>query len=84
MYHARNININKFKSGDKIPLEVFIGDETYHLNLRYLKKENIKTQHGRFRAIKFKMLLIKGNIFTESENIYVWMIDGLNQLIVRG
>lgn len=67
IYYARNINFNKYKVGDKIPFDMFLDDEIYHLYIRYLGKEKIKTRYGKFHAIKFKPLLIKGTIFEGGE-----------------
>ncbi len=83
MYYARNINWNKYKVGDKIPFDMFLDDEVYHLYIRYLGKEKIKTQYGRFNAIKFKPLLIKGTIFDGGEKLTAWVSDDPNHLILR-
>ena len=64
VYYARNINFDKYKPGDKIPFDMFLDDEIFHLYIRYLGKEKIKTRYGgKFHAIKFKPLLLKGTIF---------------------
>lgn len=68
MYYARNINFDKFKPGDKIPFDMYLDDEVYHLYIRYIGKETVKTRYGKFRAIKFKPLLIKGTMFQGREN----------------
>jgi len=83
VYYARNIDFNKFKPGDKIPFDMFLDDEIYHLYLRYEGKENVKTKYGKFRAIKFKPLLIKGTIFQGGENMNVWVSDDANHLLLR-
>lgn len=83
VYYARNINFNKYKPGDKIPFDMFLDDEIYHLYLRYEGKENVKTKYGKFRAIKFKPLLIKGTIFQGGENMNVWVSDDANHLLLR-
>ena len=83
MYYARNINFNKYKPGDKIPFDMFLDDEVYHLYLRYIGKENVKTQYGKFRAIKFKPLLIKGTIFEGGEKMTAWLSDDPNHLLLR-
>ena len=31
VYYARNIDFNKYKPGDKIPFDMFLDDEIYHL-----------------------------------------------------
>jgi hypothetical protein len=83
MYYARNINFDKYKAGDKIPFDMFLDDEVYHLYIRYLGKEIIKTRYGKFRAIKFKPLLIKGTIFQGGEKMTAWISDDANHLILR-
>lgn len=83
VYYARNINFSKYKPGDKIPFDMFLDDEIYHLYLRYEGKENIKTKYGKFRAIKFKPLLIKGSIFEGGEKMMVWVSDDPNHLLLR-
>ena len=83
VYYARNINFNKYKPGDKIPFDMFLDDQIYHLYLRYEGKENVKTKYGKFRAIKFKPLLIKGTIFQGGENMNVWVSDDANHLLLR-
>lgn len=82
-YYARNIDFSKFRKGDKIPFDMFLDDEIYHLYLKYEGKENIKTKYGKFRAIKFKPLLIKGSIFEGGEKMTVWVSDDANRLLLR-
>jgi hypothetical protein len=82
-YYARNIDFNKYKPGDKIPFDMFLDNETYHLYLRYEGKENIKTKYGKFHSIKFKPLLIKGSIFQGGEQMNVWVSDDQNHLLLR-
>lgn len=83
VYYARNIDFSKYKPGDKIPFDMFLDDEIYHLYIRYEGKENVKTKYGKFRAIKFKPLLIKGTIFKGGENMNVWVSDDKNHLLLR-
>jgi hypothetical protein len=83
IYYARNIDFNKYKPGDKIPFDMFLDDEVYHLYIRYLGKEKIKTKYGKFRAIKFKPLLIKGTIFEGGEGMNAWVSDDPNHLLLR-
>ena len=83
MYYARNINFNKYKPGDKIPFDMFLDDEIYHLYIRYMGKEKVKTKYGRFNAIKFKPLLVKGTIFEGGEKMTAWVSDDPNHLLLR-
>jgi len=82
-YYARNINFNSYKPGDKIPFDMFLDDQVYHLYLRYLGKETIRTRYGKFKSIKFKPLLIKGTMFEGGEKMDIWVSDDPNHLVLR-
>ena len=83
IFYARNINFTKYKVDDKIPFTMFLDNEVYNLYIRYLGKETIKTKYGRFKAIKFKPLLVKGTIFEGGEKMLVWVSDDANHLPLR-
>jgi hypothetical protein len=83
IYYARNIDFEKFKSGDKIPFTLFLDKELFAMYIRYLGKETIKTKYGKFKAIKFKPLLIKGTIFEGGEKMTVWISDDHNKIPLR-
>lgn len=83
VYYARNINFDKYKAEDKIPFDMFLDDEVFHLYIRYMGKEKIKTRYGKFNAIKIKPLLIKGTIFEGGEKMTAWLSDDPNHLLLR-
>jgi hypothetical protein len=83
IYYARNIDFNKYKPGDKIPFNMFLDNEVYNLYIRYEGKEIVKTKYGKFHAIKFKPLLIKGTIFEGGEKMTVWVSDDPNHFPLR-
>jgi hypothetical protein len=83
VYFARNINYNKFQVNDKIPFSMFLDDKVHSLFVRYVGKEEIKTKFGKFRAIKLKPLLIKGNMFEGGEKMTLWVSDDENHIPLR-
>jgi hypothetical protein len=83
IYYARNIDFDRYKPGDKIPFSMFIDNEVYELFIRYLGKEVVKTRYGRYNAIKFRPLLIKGTIFEGGEKMNVWVSDDRNHIPLR-
>ena len=83
MYYARNIDFSKLRPEDKIPFSMFLDNEVYNMYIRYVGKEEIKTRYGKFRAIKIKPLLLKGQIFEGGENMTVWVTDDANRIPVR-
>jgi hypothetical protein len=83
IYYARNIDFSKSKVNDKIPFDMFLDDQVYHLYIRYLGKDKVKTRYGKFNAIKFKPLLIKGTVFEGGEKMTAWVSDDPNHLLLR-
>lgn len=83
IYYSRNIDFDKYKPGDKIPFTLFLDKELFAMYIRYMGKETIKTKYGKFKAIKFKPLLIKGTIFEGGEKMTVWVSDDENKIPVR-
>jgi len=83
VYYARNINFDKYNAGDKIPFTMFLDNENYNLYIKYLGKETVKTKYGKFRAIKFKPLLVKGTLFEGGEKMTVWVSDDPNHIPLR-
>ncbi|MHA4810379.1 DUF3108 domain-containing protein [Flavitalea flava] len=83
VFYARNIDFNHLKTGDKIPFDMFLDRQVYHLYIRYLGKETIRTKYAKFRCIKFKPLLVKGTIFEGGEKMTVWVSDDPNHIALR-
>lgn len=62
---------------------MYLDDEIYHLYIRYMGKEKVKTKYGKFNAIKFKPLLVKGTMFEGGEKMTAWVTDDANRLLLR-
>jgi hypothetical protein len=83
LYYARNINFDKYKPGDKIAFNMFIDNEVFSMYIRYVGRETVKTRYGKFKAIKFKPLLIQGTVFEGGEKMNVWVSDDPNHIPLR-
>jgi hypothetical protein len=83
IYYARNIDFSKYKTDDKIPFKLFLDNQVYDMYIRYMGKETVKTKYGKFKAIKFRPLLIKGTIFSGGEKMTVWVSDDENHIPLR-
>jgi len=83
MYYLRNINYDQYKEGDKIPFNMFLDNKVYNMYIHYIGKETIKTKYGKFKVIKLKPLLLKGNIFDGGEKMTVWITNDSNHIPVR-
>ena len=83
IFYARNINFDHYKKNDTIPFYMFLDRKVWPLHIRYLGKETIRTHYGKFHAIKFRPLLIKGTMFEGGEKMNVWVSDDPNHIALR-
>ena len=83
MYYARNLNFDNIRPGEKIQFSMFLDNTIYPTYVRYIGREIIRTKYGRFHAIKFKPLLIKGTLFEAGEKMTVWVSDDPNHVPLR-
>jgi len=83
IFYARNIDFSRMHPNDTIPFDMFLDRQVYHLYIRYLGKETIRTKYAKFRCIKFRPLLIKGTIFEGGEKMNVWVSDDPNHIALR-
>jgi len=83
IFYARNIDFSKLRTNDRVEFSMFLDNEVFNMYIRYLGKEVIKTKYGKFNAIKFKPLLLKGTIFEGGEQMTVWVTDDANRIPVR-
>jgi len=83
VYYSRNLDFSLYKKNDTIPFTMFLENQVHPLHIRYIGKEEVKTKFGKFRAIKFKPLLVEGTIFEGGENMTVWVSDDEARVPVR-
>jgi hypothetical protein len=62
---------------------MFIDNEVFSMYIRYVGRETVKTRYGKFKAIRFKPLLIKGTVFEGGEKMNVWVSDDGNRIPLR-
>ena len=81
IYHVRNVDFSKAKTGDKFPVNFIIDGELYTLSLFYLGKEEIKNRNGKiYKCEKLSVKLVAGTIFQGDEELIVWLIDDKNRI----
>jgi len=83
VYYCRNLDFNKFKIGDRIPIKSIIDNQFFDLYIRYLGKEKIKDKAGiEYSCFKFSALLVEGTMFKGGEDMFIWVTDDLNRIPV--
>ena len=82
-YYARTLDFSNIKDGQIFPIQAFIDNEVFDMNIKFIGRETISTKKGKFRCLKFRPLLQEGRIFKEKEDMTVWVSDDKNKIPVR-
>lgn len=82
-YFARCIDFSKAKEGDKFSIPCFVDDSLYYANLKFIRRETIKTDLGTFKCILFRPVIQTGRIFKHEEDLNVWISDDENKVPIR-
>ena len=82
LYYARNLNYKQMRSGQTIPVNIFIDKEEWNLKVSYLgKDDNKKVRNlGRFRTVKLSPQVIEGYVFKKDARLTVWASDDENRI----
>ncbi len=82
IYHARNIDYDRYEAGDTFPIKIFMDKEEWPLKVKYEGKDDNKKikGRGRFKTIKFSPEVIVGDVFTKEAKMNVWATDDENRL----
>jgi hypothetical protein len=83
IYYARTINYDQFKEGEEFPVSIFLDNKVYYRKIKYIGREIITTDYGKFKCIKFRPSMIPGSIFKEGDEMTVWLTDDNNRLPVK-
>lgn len=82
-YSARNLDLSHAKDGDIYSLSCFLDKEVWPLKIRFIGREVIETDMGKFRCLKFRPIVQKGRVFKKEEDLNVWISDDKNHVVMR-
>lgn len=84
VYYARNLDYDKLRINQEIPIKILMDQEIYPLKIKYLGKEkDTKVKGvGKFNTRKFSPQLIAGDVFKEGDEMTIYVSDDQNKLPV--
>jgi hypothetical protein len=82
-YAARNLDFTNAKENDVFSVNSFVDNENFTVKIRYIGKEVISTDLGKFSCIKFRPLVQRGRVFKQEEDLNVWITDDKNHIPLR-
>ncbi len=82
-YSARSMDLSHAKPGDLFSITCFMDKEIWPLKIKFMGKETIDTDLGKYRCLKFRPIVQKGRVFKKEEDLNVWISDDDNHLPMR-
>ncbi len=82
-YTARSLDLSNAKAGDTYTINSFVDKEIWPLKIKFIEREEIRTDIGKFKALKFRPVVQKGRVFKKEEDLNVWISDDDNHIPLR-
>lgn len=82
-YSARSMDLSNAKDGDIFSLTCFMDKEIWPMKIKFIGREVIETDIGKYRCLRFRPIVQKGRVFKNEEDLNVWISDDKNHLPMR-
>ena len=82
-YYARSLSADTLKNGDLLPFDVFMDNEIFKFNLKFLGREIVDTKFGKIKCLKFSPRVQGGRVFKDDESVLLWVTDDRNKIPIR-
>lgn len=79
-YFARNLDISNIPVGGSFPIDFYLDDSLYTSVIIYEGKEIVETRLGKFRTMKFKPMVVEGEVFDHPYPMFLWVTDDKNRI----
>lgn len=82
-YSARSMDLSNAKPGDVYSITCFMDKEIWPLQIKFIGRETIHTDLGKYKSLRFRPIVQKGRVFKNEEDLNVWISDDKNHLPLR-
>ncbi len=82
-YWSRFWDVKDARIGDTYPTEFYMDGKVYNYNIKYLGKEVVKVDAGKFNAIKIRPQVKTGELFKSDDALTIWVSDDENHMVIK-
>ncbi len=83
LYYVRTMDFTNIKKDSIIELKNFYKDSTYTLGVKYLGKQVIEVEAGKFKTLVVEPMVVEGGLFKSEGKILVWLSDDDRKIPVK-
>ena len=81
-YYCRTLDFSNLKIGERFPVNFMLDDSVYVSRIEFAGREEVVTDIGTFRCLKFKPMVATGKVFSQPYPMDVWITDDQNRIPV--
>lgn len=82
-YWTRVWDVKNAKVGDTYPTVFYMDGKVYNYAIKYLGKDVVKTDAGKFNAIKIRPQVKTGDFFKNEDALTIWVSDDDNHMVLK-
>jgi len=82
-FYARTIDFENAAVGQAFPINIYLDQEIYDLQFKYMGKETVKTDLGKIECYKLRPQLVVDRVFKDEDDMTIWVSADENKIPVR-
>ena len=82
-FYARTFNKRNVLSDSVFTIPIFMDDENYFLEVKYLYDEVLETNLGNIKCMVFQPKMQEGRVFEDGEDMKIWISDDENKMLYK-
>ena len=83
LFYARTFKKESIFDGESFYIPIFMDDENYYLEIKYLQNEVLDTKFGKINCMVFQPKMQEGRVFEDGEEMKIWITDDKNHLLIK-
>ena len=81
--YGRSLSSKELKNKKPFYINIFLDEENYLMEVNYLTTEIINRKIGKIRCIKLQPKVQVGRVFSNEDDLTIWISDDKNHLLIK-
>ena len=77
------MDFSALKENDIIDINMFFDERMERIRVLIMGRERLKTKFGEIDCIKIRPQVLEGRVFSDEENVTLWVSDDKNKIPVK-
>tara|TARA_B100001142_G_C14264623_1_gene628445 strand:+ start:59 stop:796 length:738 start_codon:yes stop_codon:yes gene_type:complete len=80
---GRSLKSSELKRKESLFFNLFLDEEIYNMEVRFLGEEIVDTEIGNIKCLKFSPKVQVGRVFKNENDLNIWISDDKNHILVK-